>query len=100
MEQEDIKALARCVADIIKRDIKPVYDKPLYTTREAAVFLGVKLCYIYELIRNNKLPYSRSKGGKLVYLRRDDLIKWATAVSVPALPSIRQQLQSKSKSNT
>lgn len=90
MEQADIKDLARYVASLIKRDFKPVYDKPLYTVKEAATFLGVKKSYIYELVRANKLPYSRSKGGKLIYLRREELIKWATATSVPALNSISQ----------
>lgn len=85
MEDAEIKDLARYVASIIKRDIKPVYDKPLYTTKEAALFLGVKQSYIYELVRKNKISYYRSKGGKLIFIRREQLIKWATAISVPEL---------------
>lgn len=85
IDKQTIHEIARCVASIIKRDIKPVYDKPIYTTNEAALFLGVKRSYVYELIRDNRLPYYRSQGGKLIYLRRDDLIKWATATHIPAL---------------
>lgn len=90
MNETDIKDLARYVASIIKRDIKPVYDKPLYTTNEAALFLGVKRSYVYELIRDNKLPYYRSRGGKLIYITRDDLIKWAKAYFVPSKNDIIQ----------
>lgn len=96
MDKADIKDLARHVASIIKRDIKPVYDKPLYTTKEAALFLGVKQSYIYELVRSNKIQYFRSKGGKLIYIRRDDLVKWATAIRIPAIKQTSQQPQASS----
>ena len=85
MEEDIIHEIARRVAELILRDITPVYDKPLYTIKEAAAFLGVKRSYIYELVRANKIPYTRSKGGKLVYIRREDLIRWAEAVPVPSI---------------
>lgn len=85
MDDNTINTIARKVAAIIQHDITPVYDKPLYTIKEAAAFLGVKRSYIYELVRANKIPYTRSKGGKLVYIRREDLIRWAEAVPVPSI---------------
>lgn len=88
MDENTINTIARKVAAIIQHDITPVYDKPLYTIKEAAVFLGVKRSYIYELVRANKIPYTRSKGGKLVYIRREDLIRWAEAVPVPSIYEI------------
>lgn len=88
MDDNTINTIARKVAAIIQHDITPVYDKPLYTIKEAAAFLGVKRSYIYELVRANKIPYTRSKGGKLVYIRREDLIRWAEAVPVPSIYEI------------
>ena len=88
MDDNTINTIARKVAAIIQHDITPVYDKPLYTVKEAAAFLGVKRSYIYELVRANKIPYTRSKGGKLVYIRREDLIRWAEAVPVPSIYEI------------
>ena len=82
MDENIIQEIARRVAKLILRDITPVYDKPLYTIKEAAAFLGVKRSYLYQLIRENKIPYYRSKGGKLIYLRRNDLTKWSLAVRV------------------
>lgn len=69
IDRQTIQEIAQCVADIIQRNVTPIYDKPLYTTAEAAAFLGVKRSYIYELIRANKIPYYRSKGGKMIYIR-------------------------------
>jgi excisionase family DNA binding protein len=83
MDENTIKAIAASLAAILKRDLAPVAPKPLYTTREAAAFLGVKVCYIHELTRRGKIPYYRSSGGKLIYLRRDDLLSWAQAYFVP-----------------
>lgn len=83
MDDNTINTIARKVAAIIQHDITPVYDKPLYTTAEAAAFLGVKRSYIYELIRANKIPYYRSKGGKMIYIQRTDLLKWAQTYFVP-----------------
>lgn len=54
MDENTINTIARKVAAIIQHDITPVYDKPLYTIKEAAVFLGVKRSYIYELVRANR----------------------------------------------
>lgn len=83
IDRQTIQEIARSVADIIQRNVTPVYDKPLYTTAEAAAFLGVKRSYIYELIRANKIPYYRSKGGKMIYIQRTDLLKWAQTYFVP-----------------
>ena len=83
MDDNTINTIARKVAAIIQHDITPVYDKPLYTVKEAAAFLGVKRSYIYELIRANKIPYYRSKGGKMIYIQRTDLLKWAQTYFVP-----------------
>ena len=83
MDDNTINTIARKVAAIIQHDITPVYDKPLYTVKEAAAFLGVKRSYIYELIRANKIPYYRSKGGKMIYIQRADLLKWAQTYFVP-----------------
>ena len=83
MDDNTINTIARKVAAIIQHDITPVYDKPLYTIKEAAAFLGVKRSYIYELVRANKIPYYRSKGGKMIYIQRTDLLKWAQTYFVP-----------------
>ena len=83
IDRQTIQEIAQCVADIIRRNVTPIYNKPLYTTAEAAAFLGVKRSYIYELIRANKIPYYRSKGGKMIYIQRADLLKWAQTYFVP-----------------
>lgn len=51
-------------------------SKNIYNTKEACLFLGVENSYLYELVRNNKIRYFKSAGGKLTYFRRSDLEKW------------------------
>lgn len=90
IDRQTIQEIARNVADIIQRNVTPIYDKPLYTTAEAAAFLGVKRSYIYELIWANKIPYYRSKGGKMIYIQRTDLIKWAQTNFIPPVTKRNQ----------
>lgn len=54
--------------------------KNIYNTEEACLFLGVKKQSLYELVRNRKIRYFKSAGGKLTYFRRSDLEKWMLAV--------------------
>jgi len=58
-------------------------SKQIYTTSEACLFLGVKRSYLYELVRNRKIPYFKSRGGKLTYFKRKDLEEWMTDNNVP-----------------
>jgi excisionase family DNA binding protein len=53
-------------------------QKEIYNTAEACAFLGVKKSYLYQLVREHKIPYSKSKGGKFTYFNRNDLVKWMT----------------------
>lgn len=85
MDDDTINTIARKVAALILSTMPTVCDKPLYTVKEAAAFLGIKRSYIYELVRGGKISYTRSKGGKLVYIKRDELIRWATAMPVPSI---------------
>lgn len=95
MDENTISTIITDLAGIIREELVkaltppvPLYNKPLYTTKEAAAFLGVKLSYIYELIREHKISYSRSKGGKMIYIRQTELKKWAQAINVPSLQDI------------
>lgn len=58
-------------------------SKQIYTTSEACLFLGVKRSYLYELVRNQKIPYFKSRGGKLTYFKRKDLEEWMTDNNIP-----------------
>lgn len=83
IDANTINIIAAKVVSGVKKAFKPLYDKPLYTTTEAAQFLGVKRSYLYELLRDGKIPYSKSRGGKLTYIKREDLLAWATEHTYP-----------------
>jgi excisionase family DNA binding protein len=60
------------------REATLLLAKDIYTSDEAALFLGVKRSYLYELVRRRAVPYYKSRGGKLTYFRRSDLEAWMT----------------------
>lgn len=53
-------------------------NKEIYNTTETCAFLGIKKSYLYQLVREHKLTYYKSKGGKFTYFKRKDLEKWMT----------------------
>lgn len=66
--------------------------KNIYNTEEACLFLGVKKQSLYELVRNRKIRYFKSAGGKLTYFRRSDLEKWMLAVEFSTKEESQQQV--------
>lgn len=91
MEKDTIRQIVMEVAQTLWGDIRPLRAKPIYNTSEAAAYLGVKRSYVYELIHTKKLPYFKSEGGKLTYIRREDLDAWAMATRVPSLREVKEK---------
>lgn len=65
------------------RNATLLQSKDIYNMDEACLFLGVKKTYLYELVRNKRIKYFKSAGGKLTYFKRSDLEKWMLAVGMP-----------------
>lgn len=83
-DTQDIIAQLHAIRTTTLLDVKDIYN-----TAEASLFLGVKRSYLYELVRNRRIPHCKSCGGKLTYFRRQDLIDWMTHVVVPVKSSKR-----------
>lgn len=66
--------------------------KNIYNTEEACLFLGIKKQSLYELVRNRKIRYFKSAGGKLTYFRRSDLEKWMLAVEFSTQEEIHDKV--------
>ena len=49
--------------------------KEVLVSKEAAVYLGLSLGYLYKLTGKNKIPVYKPNDGKL-YFRRMDLHRW------------------------
>src|ERR1035437_9285376 len=49
--------------------------KDVLVSKEAAVYLGLSLGYLYKLTGKNKIPVYKPNDGKL-YFRRMDLNRW------------------------
>ncbi len=59
-------------------------SKSIYTTAEACMYLGVKRSYLYQLAHDRRITYYKSLNGRMIYFRRDDIERWATAKVFPA----------------
>lgn len=57
-------------------------SKTIYTTKEAAAFLGITLPYLYKLMCFGKIAYFKSRGGKMCYFKAQDLENWCLGVRV------------------
>ena len=49
--------------------------KEVLTSREAAIYLGLSLSYLYELVSNKTIPAFKPNNGKL-YFKRKELYNW------------------------
>ena len=58
--------------------------KAVYNTAEACEYMGIKIGFLYELVRARTINHFRSKGGKLLSFKRKDLDDWMLYNSVPA----------------
>ncbi len=56
-------------------------DRTLFTTTEAARYLGLKPSYLYKLMMRRAIPYYKP-NGKLCYFSKDDLDAWLTNIRV------------------
>lgn len=57
-------------------------SKTIYTTKEAAAFLGISLDYLYKIMWLGKIAYFKSRGGKMCYFKAQDLEDWCLGVRV------------------
>ena len=51
-------------------------SKDVYSSEEAAEFLSIELKYIYQLTHQRKIRYSKKKGQKKIYFRKEDLLDY------------------------
>lgn len=63
--------------------------KEVLTSREAAVYLGLSLRYLYELSSNNKFPAYKPNGGKL-YFYRKDLYNWMLSKRKASIADLKE----------
>jgi len=50
--------------------------KEIYSSEEAAEFLSIEVKYLYQLTHQRKIRYSKKKGQKKIYFRKEDLLDY------------------------
>ena len=68
----------------------------LMRVEDAAQFLGVKTSYVYRMIRDRKIPHYKSRGGKLIYFRKEDLEAWMMGCFVEPQSSVEATAEKRS----
>ncbi len=66
-----------------------VHDHPL-GVKQAAKRLGISESYLYKLTSRREIPHFKSRGGKRVYFKAEDLDSWAYGRRVETSQEIDQ----------
>jgi excisionase family DNA binding protein len=75
MAQGSINITIDQLREIIRTEVQ-FASKEIFTSDEAAVFLGIEKSYLYHLTSDNQIPFSKPYGKKM-YFSKHDLTKWA-----------------------
>lgn len=60
--------------------------KEFLTIDELATYIGFKKSYIYKLVMNNKIPYSKP-NGKTLFFEKKKIDEWLFSVSIDDVTS-------------
>ena len=81
MTKEEIKALA------VEINLQ---NKQVLTSKEAALYLGLSLSYLYKLTYTHRIPFY-CPGGKCNYYNREELYAWALSNRVSTTDEVKDQ---------
>lgn len=51
-------------------------QKEALTVDDVVYLTGLSKGYLYKLCQANKIPYYKSKGGKYIYFKKEDINDW------------------------
>lgn len=64
-------------------------SKTSMTAEEAAVYLGLKISFLYKLTSTQEIPHYKPRG-KMLYFKREELDEWSLQNRVKPLSEIDQ----------
>lgn len=73
--------------------IDEVSKKHFWTTDETAMYLGLSVSYIYKLVGEKSIAYYKSKGGKRIYFKPEDVTEWALSRRSPRADEMKHQAE-------
>lgn len=71
--------------------ITAITVKTALTVEDAALYMGMSPEYIRKMCKNRKMPSYRSKSGRGIYLKKDDLDKWMLHTEVLTQEAIQRE---------
>ena len=72
-------------------------SKDVFTAEEAALYMGLSKSYVYKLCQSLQIAHYRSKGGKNIYIRKDDITEWMLDSRCKTMDEIKAEAKIRSK---
>jgi excisionase family DNA binding protein len=79
------------IKELLKK--QTIQQKELLTIDEAAYFLGLSASRLYKMTSNKEIPHYKP-GGKIIYLRRQELEEWILEGKVTSINDIVDDMES------
>ena len=66
-----------------------IYEKPILTFDEAALYTGLQKSYLYKLTSQRIIPHSKP-GGKRIFFERTELERWMLSAKVESIEAAKE----------
>ena len=66
-----------------------IYEKPILTFDEAALYTGLQKSYLYKLTSQRIIPHSKP-GGKKIFFERTVLEQWMLSAKVESIEDAKE----------
>lgn len=76
----DVELLRQEIREL--RTINIISQKDALTVEEAIIFTGLSKQTIYNMCTKRVIPHYRSKGGKKIYFKKEELTDWMLGMKI------------------
>ena len=65
--------------------------KQVLTSEEVTLFTGLSKSTLHKLTSAKKIPYYKSRGGKINYYHKDDITKWMLDCRIKTTDEVEEE---------
>lgn len=67
------------------------YSKEVLNVKDLAIYSGLSVGYIYNLVSAKKIPHYKGDGGKLTFFKKSEIDGWMCSSYVPTYKEMEQK---------
>jgi excisionase family DNA binding protein len=90
LEQEDLKLLAKDVAEemkpLLKKNMKSKESDTVFDVKELAGYMKVEKSWVYNQVHLKTIPYF--KCGKYTRFKKSNIDKWIDSETIQTIPAL------------